>query len=62
MMCKKCQTPYHLFAECLFPQSCTCQHRQPVKNDPLTGRGIEPSPGSFTAQEHTLNAADRLEA
>lgn len=62
MMCRKCQTPYHLFAECLFPQSCTCQHRQPEMKEPQIGKEVEPSPGSFTAQEQSKNAADRLEA
>lgn len=62
MMCNKCQTPYHLFAECLFPQSCTCQHREPVKNHPSSGKETEPSPGSYIAQETTQNARDRLEA
>lgn len=62
MMCNKCQTAYHLFAECRFPQSCTCQHREAGKNHPLCGKENEPSPGSRIAQENTQNAADRLEA
>lgn len=62
MMCSSCHRLSHSFFDCQFPQSCTCQHRQNVKKQALIGKEHEPSTGSFTAQEHTLNAADRLEA
>lgn len=61
MMCLACHESPHAFLDCLFPQSCTCQHRRVTKDD-SGGNSIEPSTGSITAQEQSTHAADRLDA
>lgn len=60
MMCPPCHKQPHLFIDCEFPQSCTCQHRG--ASDPaLIGMKGEPSTGSPNDQEQDTNAADRLD-
>lgn len=61
MMCPGCTQGPHVFLDCKFPHSCTCQHKVVKKGLPA-GNSKEPSTGSFTAQEHIANAADRLDA
>jgi hypothetical protein len=62
MVCPNCCRVEHYSFECLYPHSCTCQHRMGGTRTSLSGKESEPSPGSFIAQENTQNAADRLEA
>lgn len=60
MMCPACTKP-HIYAECRFPQSCTCQHRPPEIKQPLNRKNYVPSPGTNTDQEQHTHAADRLD-
>lgn len=62
-MCSGCATHHpHDTRHCLFPQSCTCQHRLPVTGALEIGREREPTSGSpLTIQEQNRNATDRLD-
>lgn len=62
MMCPACRVQPHLFLDCQFPRSCTCQHRMAASDPALIGSKGESSTDSFTDQEQYANAADRLDA
>jgi hypothetical protein len=63
MMCPACHYQPHIFLDCQFPLSCTCQHRTAVSGNALTGSNSESSTDSTVIdQEPQTHATDRLDA